>query len=294
MSSDHWGPPKTRLEWEAMCKCVYLVNSTPKYYFMLPLHFALLERYGSATVDAMHKVLATEVPDHPICKEIAEKYGVEILPLDPKDAGFLDSRAAALRALDAQGKWEFVLPMQEDFLLDRRDGDDWIRVGAMSQLKAGKGVASVRLMPCPGPKKPQSEAAAWWDLDKDYDEYGFVFQATLWRLDSCLAFYTAITERLERMWPKATTSPARRIDIEVRANFAENVDGQRFFWEFFARRGEKHMAWQRTGAWSNAVYLCPWPYRPTAIVKGKVEPWAIELAQREGMAFKDIALKAQA
>jgi hypothetical protein len=275
-------------EWEAIDRCVYLVNSTPKYYFMLPLHFALLERYGSATAQAMHKVLATEVPDHPICKEVVAKYGVELLTLDPKDAGFLDSRAAALEALAAQGRWDYVLPMQEDFLLDRKDGDDWIRVGAMKYLKSsgeGKKVASVRLMPCPGPRKPQAAAAAWWELDRDYDEYGFVFQATLWRLDSCLAWYKAITDRLERMWPRATTPPARRIEIEVRANFAENADGQRFFWEFFAARGEKHMAWQRVGPWSNAVYLCPWPYRPTAIVRGKVEPWAAELAKREGMPF---------
>jgi hypothetical protein len=273
-------------EWEALERCVYLVNSTPKYYFMLPLHFALIERYGSFAAQDMHKVLATEVPDHPICRQLAEEYGVEILPIRAEEAGFLESRAAALRALAAQGRWEFVLPMQEDFLLDRRDGmADWIRKGAMSKLKAGRGVASVRLMPCPGPKKPQSEMAAWWDLDRGYDEYGFVFQATLWRLDSCLAWYEAITERLERMWPKATTPPARRREIEIGANFAENADGQRFFWELFEKRGERHMAWVRAGPWSNAVYLCPWPYRPTAIVRGKVEPWAAEMARREGMPF---------
>jgi hypothetical protein len=135
------------------------------------------------------------------------------------------------------------------------------------------------------PKKPQSEMAAWWDLDRGHDEYGFVFQATLWRLDSCLAWYEAITDRLERMWPKATTPPARRREIEIGANFAENADGQRFFWELFEKRGERHMAWQRAGPWSNAVYLCPWPYRPTAIVRGRVEPWAEEMARREGMPF---------
>jgi hypothetical protein len=28
--------------------------------------------------------------------------------------------------------------------------------------------------------------------------------------------------------------------------------------------------------------MCPWPYRPTAIIKGVLQSFAIELAQREG------------
>jgi hypothetical protein len=31
------------------------------------------------------------------------------------------------------------------------------------------------------------------------------------------------------------------------------------------------------------VYLSPWPYRPTAIVHGRLEPWAAELGLREGV-----------
>ena len=271
--------------YERMDRVVYLVNSTPKYYFMLPLHFALLDRYGTPFVQDVHKVLATEVPEHPVCQQVARDYGVELLPLKAEEAGFLDSRAVALKALEAQGKWEFVLPMQEDFLLDRPDGGMWLTRGALDWLERKRRVASVRLMPCPGPQKRQSEMAAWWELDPAYDQYGFTFQATLWRLDSCAAWYGALCEKLEASWPRTTTDPTKRLEVEVRGNFAENAEGQRFFWKFFAERGEGHMAWPRAGPWSNAVYKCPWPYRPTAIVKGKVEPWAEELARREGMPF---------
>jgi hypothetical protein len=284
-SEESWMTTRNKEEHVQQMRTVYLVNSTPKYYFMLPLHFALLERYGTPFVQEMHKVLATEVPDHPICKKVAQEYGVEILPLKGEDAGFLDSRAAALRALEARGTWEFVLPVQEDFLLDRPDGGSWITQGALFWLEKKRGIASVRLMPCPGPQKPQSKIAAWWDLEPPHDAYGFTFQATLWRLDSCAAWYTALCDKLEREWPRATTPAAKRIEVEVRGNFAENAEGQRFFWTFFAERGEGHKAWRRAGSWSNAVYLCPWPYRPTAIVKGKVEAWAEELARREGMPF---------
>jgi hypothetical protein len=72
-------------------------------------------------------------------------------------------------------------------------------------------------------------------------------------------------------------------------NFAENADGQRFFWKFSHARGDVHLAWVRAGPWSNAVYLSPWPYRPTAIVQGKLEPWAAELGKREGVEIKDLA-----
>jgi hypothetical protein len=48
--------------------CAYLVNSTPKYYYMLPLHFALVKRYASWL--QMPLYLATEEPNHPMCQEV--------------------------------------------------------------------------------------------------------------------------------------------------------------------------------------------------------------------------------
>ena len=279
-----------------LSRTVYLVNSTPKYYYLLPLHFALLRRYNLLKSEPMTVVLATEVPEHPIVQQVARDYKVEVLPIPAEDAGFLDSRAAALKLLAAaapQRGWEFVLPVQEDFLVDREagllstGGASW---APYSYLQAGKGVASVRLMPCPGPQKVWNDKANYFDLDPAHDTYGFTFQATLWRLDDCAAWYAHLCDELERAWPRATTPPAKRIEMEVRANFAENADGQRLFWRWSAAQrgglGVKHMAYRRAGPWSNAVYLCPWPYRPTAIVRGKLEPWAEEMGRREGFSLK--------
>ena len=267
-----------------LARTAYLVNSTPKYYAMLPLHFALLQRYGGLS-QVMDLVLATEAPEHPICQRVAKEYGVRLLPLRAEDSGFLDSRAAALTALEAEGKYEFVLPVQEDFLVDRlppllrMDGPGHAPFEYLAKRHA---VASVRLMPSPGPKKQQSEMLAWWDLEEGHDTYGFTFQATLWRLDACASWYRYICAELEKAHPRATTDPKRRIAVEVSVNFAENADGQRFFWKWSREGGWRHKAWVRGGPWSNAVYLCPWPYRPTAIVRGRLEPWARELAEREG------------
>jgi hypothetical protein len=274
-----------------MDRCAYLVNSTPKYYPMVLVHFALLKRYWPLCT--MDLFFATEQPDHPLAKRVSEDYGVTLIPLKPEDTGFLDSRRAAIEWLVAAGEYEFVLPVQEDFLLEGRPMVGSLDA-ALNFLKAGEGVASVRLMPSPGPKKPQSEKAAWWDLDARYDTYGFTFQATLWRLDSCLAWYQLLCRELEHVMPRATTDPKQRIEFEVRGNLAENATGQALFWRLFAERGEEHMAWVREGPWSNAVYRCPWPYRPTAIVKGMLEPWAKELCEREGFAGAAASLAAVA
>jgi hypothetical protein len=172
--------------------------------------------------------------------------------------------------------------MQEDFLLDRQPDVPALK-DALDLLSKQSHVASVRLMPSPGPAGPAYKGFA--RITPETDHYGFTFQATLWKLETCLAWYTAITEELEAAWPKATTRPEKRIAVETRYNFAENPDGQKFFWKLFDRRDEVHIGWKRAGPWRNAVYLSPWPYRPTAIVQGKVEPWAVELAEREGCAL---------
>jgi hypothetical protein len=265
-------------------RCAYLVNSTPKYYGMLPLHFQLIRRYAPWIDEDIDLWLATEQPEHPVVKQVAREFGVRILPLEGGDAGFLDSRAAALRALEAMGSYELVLPMQEDFLLDREPNAMAFEMAAGLLTKSQGLIASVRLMPSPAPAGPVLEGhPEFAGIVSGKDMYGFTFQATLWRLDAAAAFYTALCARLEAAWPKATTRPEKRVQVEVRFNFAENPDGQRFFWQFFQERGQTHAGWRRAGPWSNAVYLSPWPYRPTAIVQGRLEPWAAELAQREGV-----------
>jgi hypothetical protein len=257
-----------------MERCAYLVNSTPKYYYLLPLHFTLLKRYAPGL--KMPLFLATEEPNHPTCKEVAAM-GVELIPLAKADAGFLDSRRAALEVL--KPRYEYVLPVQEDFLLDRTPDSTALEAG----LSLLKHATSVRLMPCPGPGGLALENAPQWAHIPESDTYSFTFQATLWKTADCCHWYTALCNKLEIEWPRATTPPQTRLHMEIRANFAENTEGQRFFRE--VSKG-LHVGWRRAGSWSNAVYLSPWPYRPTAIVQGKLEPWAAEMAKREGFTSK--------
>lgn len=258
----------------------YLVNSTPAYFYILPFHFEMLRRYAP---DLKWKViLATEVPDHPVCTTVAAKYDVEIMTLDAGRAGFLDSRGAALESLVA--RYSYVFPVQEDFILERLiDGAEFEAV--LREMDATPGLVSARSMPCPGPftnALGYDGLPAWRRLDGSVDAMGFVFQATLWKTSALLLYYSAVCARLEYYAPKATTNPSDRTRIEVKENLAENAVGQGIFWKLSTDLQWTHIAYARRGRQPNGVYLSPFPYRPTAIVRGTLEPWATELARREG------------
>jgi hypothetical protein len=238
----------------------------------------MLRRYAPRLT--WNVVLATEIPESQLCKEISETFGVRLLELPMTATGFLESRLWALKAL--QGTYKYCLPLQDDFILEGAcDGEALAE--AFNLMEVDPACASVRLMPCPGPKMISADWARWARLDPAADQYGFVFQATLWKTEACLKWYERITDILELAAPKATTDPKVRRDIEIAQNIAENGTGQKEFWKWSAERGEYHLAWVRRGSWPNAVYLSPFPYRPTAIVRGSVEPWVHELLRREGI-----------
>ena len=93
----------------------YLINSCPNYYYILDLHLGLLRRYASCCKWPIY--FATEEPEHKVSILLKEKYGVKILVLEKENSSFLTSRKRALELLPENIK--YVMPMQEDFLLER-------------------------------------------------------------------------------------------------------------------------------------------------------------------------------
>ena len=63
-------------------------------------------------------------------------------------------------------------------------------------------------------------------------------------------------------------------------NIAENNIGQELFSSLF--NDKTIIGYIRQYKEPNAVYMSPWPYRPTAVIKGVLQPFAIELSLREG------------
>lgn len=258
----------------------YVINTTPKYFYLLPLHLILLERYLPIATCSWKFFLATEAPNDPQIRHLATRFHwLTILPLTPADSGFFESRSAAVKALPSSIR--YVFPIQEDFLLERYPNQKAFQE-AVEILDSYESVHSLRMMPCPGPAQGDEQfgETVWKVLDFQRDSYVFTYQATLWRRESYENYMNILIQYVETNYPSLTQE--QKIHIAIKTNLAENSTGQ----TLLTNEGGLHLAWPRAGPQANAVYLSPWPYRPTAVVRGKLEPWAEELAHREGVGLE--------
>lgn len=243
----------------------YLINTTPKYFFLLPLHLTLLERYAPEL--SWPVFVATEAPEK-------LTLDVNIIPLTQDNEGFLESRLSATKLLPPN--IQYVLPMQDDFLLEGRPMANVIQEAA--KLLDTTSVSSLRLMPCPGPKGDKS-INAWRVLDFDLDSLVFTYQATLWRRSAYEKFLENLLKEIKIAFGPLT--PKQKAEVQIKMNVAEIKMGQ----DCLRHMKGTHLAWPREGKQPNAVYLSAWPYRPTAVVNGKLQEWAMDLADREGVSL---------
>jgi hypothetical protein len=254
--------------------CAYLINSTPSYYYLLPLHMTLLKRYAPTCQWPIY--LATEVPEHPMVLYLQTKWpDLKILSLTQDETMFFQCRKAAADRLPPE--IQYVLPMQEDFLLEGRPIET-VLADALQILDETPSILSLRLMPCPGPKAETCFGETPWRiLDFAKDAYVFTYQATVWRREAYAEFFTELLVLQAKQFGTGL-SKKQEIQIQVSYNLAEVADGQTLLRN---KIPGLHLAWPREGKHPNAVYLSPWPYRPTAVVKGQLQDWAEELAHRE-------------
>lgn len=253
-----------------------LINSTPKYFYLLPLQLTLLKRYASQLKWPIY--FATEALDHPITMKLILEFGVKVLSLQHSQSGFLESRKAALQKLPST--ITYVLPLQEDFLLDRRPDYNAL-ADALFILDTDRTISSLRLTPCPGPKPTDliySRDKPWRILGEQ-NEYIFTYQATLWRRLDIQIYYNELLSQIEKT--NKTASEEEKKSLALVHNLGESAFGQKILQKILPQT--YHLCWPRAGPWSNAVYLCPWPYRPTAVTRGNLEPFAKELFEREGI-----------
>jgi hypothetical protein len=254
-----------------------IVNSTPKYFYLLDAFFGMYFRYRNNFQWPVY--FATEVTDHPIVRMLEEKYPLQVLVLPSEQSDFLESRKAALELLPTQVK--YVLMLQEDFLLERPGIKEDDINEMVHRMEHDANIHSVRLMPCPGPKGTVVAGQRWAPLDVGADEYYFTFQASVWRRDSLFQYLDAVI-RQTCSGPGIPKKRTREYNVyQVSGNPAENQVGKGILVGLFGQEAQ-HMAWVRHGNYPNGVYNCPFPYRPTAIVKGVLQEWAKELVAREG------------
>lgn len=252
-----------------------LINTTPKYMQIVEVQITCIRRYAPR-LSSVPIFLATELTSLDECvHRILQLENVHLIQLQNNEAGFLESRVAALSYIP---EYDFVLPLQDDFWLDRAPDID----EALSIIQSDPRVHSLRLMPSPGPSFHDVAYKGDWKILSKHDTYRFTFQATLWRISSYVEFLnlilsSALVEFTRLGFPKSEWSR-----YCIRSNVAENIKGQEIFYETCMKPDRLHLAIVRKHSKKNAVFMCPWPYRPTAVVQGSLEPWAKEFAMREG------------
>lgn len=253
-----------------------VVNSTPKYFYLLDAFFGMYFRYRNGFQWPVY--FATEAADHPDVRLLEEKYPLQVLVLPSEQSDFLESRKAALELLPAGVK--YVLMLQEDFLLERPGIKEEYINEMISRMEGDDTIHSVRLMPCPGPKGG-ALPLRWATLQPALDDYYFTFQASVWRRDSLTLYFGEVIRQL-CTGPGVPAKRTREYNAyQVSGNPAENGQGKTLMLRLFGESAN-HVAWVRRAGYPNGVYDCPFPYRPTAIVKGVFQDWAKELVVREG------------
>jgi hypothetical protein len=252
-----------------------VVNTCPKYFYLLDACFGLIRRYADECKWPIY--LATESTD-PLIETITRKHNIQLLQLPFEESDFLQSRAAAMKMLPKE--IQYVLPLQEDFLLERVI-DAHALSEALQVLDKNPMVQGIRLMPCPGGSL-KTFVGNWQILGSD--DLLFSYQATLWRKDLYTTYMTTLIRRgLEDNQLKPLTAEWNTYCI--RQNPAETFLGLSLLKSLF--RDGVYLCWPRKAAWANAVYWSPWPYRPTAVVGGILQQWAKELIRREGFNLRE-------
>jgi len=249
---------------------------------LVEVQVTCIRRYAKELCD-IPIYLATEMPlNTPCIQRILKHRKIYIVALDPNESDFLESRIAATKYLSEQ--YDIILPLQEDFWLDRRP--DMVDLNdAILIFESDKKVNSIRLMPCPGPIESdiRYNGSGRWKIISD-DIYKFTFQATMWRSSVYLKFLEEVIKKAKIEYKNLKIPNSEWSKYCVNINVAENTSGQKIFKDTCMGSESIHLSIEREHKEPNAVFLCPWPYRPTAVVKGVLEPWAKEFAIREGFA----------
>jgi hypothetical protein len=255
--------------------CAYVINSCPAYYYLLVPHLTLLRRYCPDLQWPIY--IGSEEPGHEVIKKCMGA-GAHIIELAQDESSFWESRVGTIRKLPAHIK--YVFPVQEDFLLERYSRYYCEFKKVVEAFDKEPRLISARFMPCPGPKG-KSTYMNGWGLLTDSDDYLFTFQATLWRREAYCQYLETIIKVNKELWPGIIVGSKDWNKNAVGMNLAENASGRGIFKDMF--KDCINIAWIRSGAQPNAVYDCPFPYRPTAVVKGVLQDWASDLLKREGV-----------
>ena len=244
-----------------------LVNSCPKYNKIAVASCCLIRRYATGLKWPIY-LASAGLDDEK--KAMMMAAGVHVMEQGPENGDFLESRIEALRIL--RESFSFVLLLQDDFFLDRAPNYDALEE-TVRMMTENPEIVCTRLMPCPGPTG-DVVLGKWKEIVVDPYCY-FSFQAGVWSIPWLMRFFEEVVRRATPLMTKYPHYSRNQFWLLV--NPCETGVGT----DVAVELGGRFIGWPRAGRWSNAVYLSPWPYRPTAVEKGVIQPWATEMLKRE-------------
>lgn len=255
-----------------------LVNSCQKYSYILHPFFIMWKRWWKDCDLPMF--LACDGNLH----EFREEYDINTIEQE-EDYGFVEGRVHALKKLE---QYDNVIMLQDDFIIERNVDNKMICL-LIDIMNKEKDIACIRLMPCPGPSgKYYTFNNVNFREFKEDSWCRFSYQASLWNRKYYIRFFEELIDSIKTNIYNTYSSEDSYNMINnksywnylwVRVNIAESP----FARTILNKYPEKLLGVIRDGDEPNAVYRSPIPYRPTAIVKGKLEEWAKELFKREGI-----------
>jgi hypothetical protein len=264
-----------------------VIHTTSKYLPIVDVQLKCIERYAPELLKYGAIYIACEGSQEFLKKQYSSR--IQKIPLLAEESGFLESRVAALKYI-VEDRHNPILMLQDDFWIDRP-----VRKNDLEELLLyfrDERVKSIRVMPCPGPVGPLGgtlphlrgppHPRVYVAALTEKDTYRFSFQATIWNHEAVLEWFETILRSARSEFRISGLPASDWTKFCIRHNVTENQDGQALFLNTMMGPEKIHLAVRRQGDHPNAVNLAPIPYRPTAVVQGKLEPWAKEFAIREG------------
>lgn len=223
-------------------KIAIIISSTSKYKFIWNTFFHLLRLNW---IDCPYQIYFTSDGD---CEYLKDKYNINIFKQE-KDLGFLEGYRYICNKI--KNNYEYFILLQDDFLIEKKVKQDILN--KYQNIIENNDIGFIRIMPCPGPKGNKKR---FGDIEigkiNNNENFLFSYQTSLWDIN----FFLELTNNCNRLTPwKSEIYLCGKLKKYKKEN-----------WGFI--RPFKN--------W-DAVYESPIPYRPTAIVKGKLTDWAKKL-----------------
>lgn len=236
-------------------KTAIVISSTSKFKYIWHTFLYRLRKYWP---DCPYQIYFTSDGD---CQYLVDKYKINVFQ-QKSDLGFLEGYRYVCHKISY--KYKYFILLQDDFLIEKDVKQNIL--AKYEDIMENNNFGFIRIMPCPGPK---GERKKFGDIElgriNKNEDYSFSYQTSLWKLD----YFLRITDPPIPRWDDFNMSRKMKLD--------KNTEE---LWGFIRPFKE----------W-NAVYKCPIPYRPTAILKGKLLDWAkplmLEDIKFEGQAGQD-------